>query len=244
MNKKNISAVIVEKRKEEEALERRIGYKFKNPLYLRTALSHSSYVNEMSSKNKAQIIKDYERLEFLGDAVLEMVVSEYLFLLYPDMKEGDMTKKRASLVREEALFSRADDIDIKSAVLLGKGEEKGGGRNRASIISDAIEALIGALFLDGGIDCASKFIHDFILKRDKETASCDYKTVLQELVQSSGSEKINYRLISTKGPEHARVFESSAILNGKEIGRGEGSSKKLSEQEAAKEALSILGKNP
>ena len=156
MNKKSISEAVIKKREEEEALEIRIGYRFNNPLYLRTALSHSSYVNEMSPKNKVPIIRDYERLEFLGDAVLEMVVSEYLFLLYPDMKEGDMTKKRASLVREEALFSRDDDIDIKSAILLGKGEEKGGGRNRASIVSDAVEALIGANYEIGRASCRER----------------------------------------------------------------------------------------
>ncbi len=222
----------------QEELESKIGYFFKDKELLKQALTHSSYANERKSGG----LGDYERLEFLGDAVLELVSSDFLYHNNPDMPEGKLTKKRASMVCEPALAECARDIELQKYILLGKGEEQTGGRDRDSIISDVMEALIGAIYLDGGIEAARKHILHFILEDLKEGVPFkDSKTILQEIIQANGYESFCYRLAGEKGPDHDKTFISEVVLNGEVIGKGEGRSKKAAEQMAAKEAIEKLG---
>lgn len=222
-----------------DTFERIINYKFTNPLLLEEALSHSSYANENKKTRKSN-----ERLEFLGDSVLSLAVSEYLFEHYKHLPEGELTKIRASLVCEQALFTFAQQIDLGEHVLLGKGEERTGGRDRPSIISDAFEAVIAAIFLDGGFEAAKKHVLSFIPKdmdSKKSITFNDYKTILQEIIQRNPEEKVEYVTKGQRGPDHDKAFEVQVVLNSNIIGNGNGRSKKQAEQMAAKEALELMG---
>ena len=219
--------------------EKVIGYQFKNTEYLTIALTHSSYANETREQ-----VQNNERQEFLGDAVLSIVVSAYLFNRY-HLAEGDLTKLRAALVCEKGLFSMAKKIDLGKQLRLGRGEELMGGRERPSVVSDAFEALIAAIYLDGGIECARRFILPFLedfLSNTEEISFKDYKTILQEIVQQNPEERVTYVLVGQTGPDHDKRFEVEVRLNSNVIGRGVGRSKKSAEQLAAKEALELMGK--
>ena len=221
------------------AFEEKIGYTFKNKNLLHEALSHSSYANECKKGRNSN-----ERLEFLGDSVLSIVISEHLFNHFKHLPEGDLTKIRASLVCEKALFEFSKQISLGEFILLGKGEENTGGRTRPSIVSDAFEAVIAAVFLDGGMESAREYVLGFIPKDlDKNSAKKlqDYKTILQEIIQRNPEEKVEYVLRSQSGPDHDRHFVVEACLNTNIIGHGEGHSKKQAEQQAAKEALKLMG---
>lgn len=220
-------------------LESNIGYVFKNKDLLLNALTHTSFANEHRNKK----MKDNERLEFLGDAVLEMVSSEFLFLNMNEMPEGDMTKLRASLVCEPTLAIDARDIELDEFIYLGKGEEATGGRKRDSIVSDAFEALIGAIFLDGGIDVAKDFIIRFALNDiENKRLFHDCKTVLQERINSVKIGTLSYEIINESGPDHNKNYEAVAKIDDKIIGQGIGHTKKAAEQQAAFNALKSLDK--
>lgn len=217
-----------------EELQDKIGYRFQNTELLKQALTHSSFANEQ----KINKLKDYERLEFLGDAVLELVSSEFLFRENPQMPEGQLTKLRASMVCEPALAYCAKDIDLGSYILLGRGEEYTGGRYRSSITSDVMEAIIGAIFLDGGIENAKKHIYRFILSDlENKILFLDSKTILQEEIQKKKDAQLCYELIGESGPDHNKQFTVDAYLNDVLIGSGTGRTKKAAEQQAAYEAL-------
>ena len=214
-------------------LEEKIGYEFKKKELLRQALTHSSFSNEQ----KINKYKNYERLEFLGDAVLELLSSQFFFETYQDMPEGDMTRMRSSMVCELALAWCARDISLGDYLLLGKGEEATGGRTRDSIISDVMEALIGALYLDGGLERANAFVKRYILSDlENKQLFYDSKTLLQEQVQKEGRTLI-YELVSETGPDHDKVFVMEARIDGQVAGRGEGRNKKSAQQQAAYQAL-------
>ncbi len=214
--------------------ETNIGYVFKDKDLLKLALTHSSYANETRGHTQYN-----ERLEFLGDAVLQLVTSEKLYTENPDMPEGKMSKKRASLVCEEALSVYSKQIDMGSFLLLGKGEESTGGRERPSILADAFEAVIGAIFLDGGIESAKPFILRFL--NDTDLHLQDFKTVLQEIIQKNPGERLSYVVVAENGPDHDKSFTVEVKLNSNTIGSGIGRSKKQAEQQAAKEALTLMG---
>ncbi|MBO5335743.1 MAG: ribonuclease III [Lachnospiraceae bacterium] len=215
-------------------LEERIGYQFHNIALLKQAITHSSYTNEQKI-NKA---KHYERLEFLGDAVLELVSSEFLFTEHEKMPEGELTKMRASMVCEPSLAFCAKDLELGQFMLLGKGEENTGGRHRDSIISDAMEAVIGAIYLDGGMEHAKTFIYRFILSdlEDKQLFY-DSKSNLQELIQGKLKKEIHYELLEEKGPEHDKCFVVEVFMDQESLGKGQGRTKKAAEQQAAYQAL-------
>ncbi|SBW06732.1 Ribonuclease 3 [uncultured Eubacteriales bacterium] len=222
-----------------DKLEEKLGYAFQNRALLENALTHSSYANE----NRGKGLQSNERLEFLGDSVLGMVTADYLYRTHPDLPEGDLTRTRAALVCEGSLVEVARELDLGSHLLLGKGEDAGGGRTRPSIVADAVEAVIAAVYLDGGIGSARKIITRFILDAEEEKAgSRDYKTALQELVQRENGQVLEYRLVGATGPDHAKVFQVAVDLNGAPIGAGEGRSKKEAEQAAAKAAFAELTK--
>lgn len=215
-------------------LESAIEYKFKKFDYLVQAMTHSSYANE----HRIDKLYNNERLEFLGDAVLEIITSEYLFATYPKHHEGDLTKMRASIVCEQTLAVAARDIPLGDYIMLGKGEEKTGGRQRDSVVSDAMEALIGALFLDGGLEAAKEFIIKYILKDIKnKQLFYDSKTILQEIVQSDYTGDLTYEVVGEKGPDHDKRFIVEVRVGDKTIGKGQGRTKKAAEQEAAYNAL-------
>ncbi|MGI6403167.1 MAG: ribonuclease III [Oscillospiraceae bacterium] len=218
-------------------LEKKIHYSFQDKENLQLALTHSSYANETRSA------ENNERLEFLGDAVLSIVVSDYLFQRF-HMAEGDLTRLRASLVCEKSLCGFAREIGLGEHLLLGKGEEITGGRDRASVLADAFEALIAAIYLDGGIEQAQSFILPFVersLQGEPDQGFTDYKTQLQEIVQKNPGELLSYRLVEETGPDHDKRFVVEVLLNSNIIGTGEGRSKKAAEQAAAKEALELMG---
>ena len=221
-------------------LEKVTGYHFQNMSLLNQALSHSSYANE----HRAEHLHDNERLEFLGDAVLELVSSEFLYLEYPRMPEGDMTKLRASIVCEPTLALCAREVGLPEYLQLGKGEELTGGRRRNSIVSDALEALIGAIYLDGGFGSARAFIRRFILTDiEHKKLFYDSKTILQEIVQRDfKDEEVAYELIGEEGPDHDKHFTVALRIGEKTEGVGSGSTKKAAEQEAAYRALLSLRK--
>ena len=222
-----------------ERLEEKIGYCYKKKELLQQALTHSSFANEQKI-NKS---RDYERLEFLGDAVLELVSSDFLFHTNPDMSEGKLTRLRASMVCEPALAYCARDLELHEYIRLGKGEEMTGGRHRDSIISDVMEAVIGSLYLDGGFQAAHDFIHRFILTDlEDKILFYDAKTVLQEMIQETPQGSLNYRLIKEDGPDHDKVFVVEAYINGKPVSQGQGRTKKAAEQQAAYEAILMLRK--
>ncbi len=215
-------------------LEEKIAYRFQDSSLLRQALTHSSYANEM----KVNRYGDYERLEFLGDAVLELVSSDFLYRERQETAEGDLTKLRASMVCEPALAYCAREFGLEQYIFLGKGEEATGGRNRDSIVSDVMEALIGAIYLDGGIGAASAFIHRFVLSDlENKQLFYDAKTILQELVQRGNEGELRYELVKEEGPAHDKTFQVEAFVGGKKVGCGSGHSKKAAQQKAAYQAL-------
>ena len=221
------------------ALEERLGYSFRNRALLETALTHSSYANE----NRASGIVCNERLEFLGDSVLGVTVADFLYRHFPDMPEGRMTRLRAELVCEQSLHRVALELHLGDYLRLGKGEEHNGGRKRASILSDAVEAVIAAMYLDAGMETAAGFIHRCLLDdvRAIETPTFTaYKTSLQELVQRHSGQVLSYELVGEEGPDHAKTFRVQVCLNGDPIGRGTGRTKKEAEQAAAANALEAL----
>ena len=217
----------------------KIGYTFKNRHLLEQALTHSSYANEKHMKKHS----DNERLEFLGDAVLEIVSSEFLFINYPQKPEGELTKLRASIVCEPTLALCTKPLDLGKYLRLGRGEDHTGGRKRQSILSDALEAVIGAIYLDGGFTNAKECVLRFIMTDiENKQLFYDSKTILQEVIQSQDSKSVEYTLISEEGPDHLKKFVVAVKIDGKTIGMGEGVSKKSAEQAAAYEALKKLGK--
>jgi ribonuclease-3 len=219
-----------------ETLEAKLGYTFRDRTLLENALTHSSYANENKSSYGSN-----ERLEFLGDSVLGMVTADFLYKTHPEMPEGDLTRKRAALVCEESLAEVADRLDLGVYLRLGRGEDHGGGRERPSIRADAVEAVLAAVYLDGGLDEARKIISRFILNRETEKgANRDYKTALQEFIQRESGQVLAYRLTGQSGPDHAKTFSVEVDLNGKAVGAGSGRSKKEAEQMAAKAAIQKL----
>ncbi len=219
--------------------ENKINYKFKDKNLIKLALIHSSYGNEVYHDK----YHNNERLEFLGDAVLEITVSEYLFERYKKQPEGELTKLRASIVCEPTLAVCARNINLNEYVFLGKGEELTGGRFRDSITSDALEAVLGAIYKDGGIECARDFVHNYILDDiDNKTLFVDSKSILQERIQAGHKESPAYNLISEKGPDHCKEFSVEVCADGKVIGTGVGRTKKSAEQQAAYDAILKMGK--
>ncbi len=218
-----------------ELLEKKSGYHFQNPHLLKQAMTHSSYANE----HKAKGYHDNERLEFLGDAVLEVVSSEFLFRHYPALPEGDLTKLRASIVCEPTLALCARELDLGDFLLLGKGEEHTGGRKRDSIVSDAMEALIGAIYLDGGFASAKEFVHRFIMTDlENKKLFYDSKTILQEQVQKNWHDgEISYVLTGEEGPDHDKTFLVDLYVAGEKKSSGKGRTKKAAEQDAAYRCL-------
>ena len=218
-------------------LENKIGYHFKNKSLLTLALTHSSYINEHGLTYE----ECNERIEFLGDAVLELASSDFLYKAYADDTEGDLSKIRASLVCEKSLADVAREIELGKYILLGKGEDSSGGRLRDSILSDAFESVIGAIYLDSGFTNAKEFVDAFVMKDiEKRKLFYDSKTILQELVQAKSLGEIDYNLIKTEGPDHDKIFTSEVLIGGTSYGVGSGHSKKLSEQRAAYEAINKL----
>ena len=219
-------------------LETAIGYRFKNISLLQNALTHSSYANEHWHNS----LKSNERLEFLGDSILGMVVAEYLYKNFPDRPEGELTRMRADMVCEQSLAAVAQRINAGEHLLLGHGEEQGGGRNRPSILADAVESIIAAAFLDGGMQAAEGFISKFILCNVpvSKLKNEDFKTALQELVQQKKNQILSYALVEESGPDHDKQFRVGVSLNGKVLGIGNGRSKKRAEQDAARVALEKL----
>lgn len=218
-------------------LEEKLGYVFKNKKLLELALTHSSYSNEH------KLGRDNERLEFVGDSVLGFVTAEYLFGKMSDLPEGELTKLRSRLVCEDSLYGFAQLISLGSFIMLGRGELATGGADRPSVLSDAFEAVIAAVFFDGGIEQAKRFVLRFIVPAaDERSRVKDYKSALQEEIQKNRDNALSYSEIGESGPPHSRVFEFAVCLNSQEIGRGEGRTKKEAEQMAARAALRSLGK--
>ena len=219
-------------------LEAAIGYHFHNIALLQNALTHSSYANERWHNS----LLSNERLEFLGDSVLGMLVAEYLFRNFPDRPEGELTRMRADMVCEQTLAAAAERIGLGTHLLLGHGEEQGGGRTRSSILADAMESVIAACFLDGGIEAALQIVRKYIFVEVPVTKlhNADYKTRLQEMVQQKKNQVLSYTLVGQSGPDHDKRFDVEVSLNGKVVGSGSGSSKKRAEQMAAKNAIEKL----
>ena len=228
---------LIKFKKDIKKFEIEIGYEFLNKQNAILALTHSSYANE----NKSEKLKSNERIEFLGDAILNVAISEKIYIFNAELAEGEMTKARATIVCESSLMKSASKIKLGSFLLMGKGEEVTGGRSRPSILSDAFEAVIGAIYIDGGIERAKDFIYNqmstLIADSVKGAIQLDYKTQLQEVVQKKIESKIVYEIIKEKGPDHNKAFVSQVKVNDLIVGIGEGKSKKESEQNAAKAAL-------
>jgi ribonuclease-3 len=223
-------------------LEKKIKYQFRDYKILEEALTHSSHANEKNNSN----LNHNERLEFLGDSVLSIVISDYLFMKYPDFPEGDLTKLRAKIVCEPTLAESANELLLGQYMSFGKGEAQTGGRERPSILADAFEALIASIYLDGGLNEARRFILETMFDKIEDAVHgrifLDYKTALQERVQATSQDSIVYEIINEKGPDHQKVFSSCVIIGGTSIGEGSGRSKKEAEQLAAKMALKVLSK--
>ena len=219
-----------------KALLERFDLVFADETLLETAFTHTSYANE----HRLLKISHNERLEFLGDAVLQLIISEYLYTKYPKRPEGDLSKLRSMIVREESLAGFARDCQFDQFIKLGRGEEKSGGRNRDTILGDLFEAFLGALLLDKGVEAVKSFLYQVMIPKveagDFERVT-DYKTKLQELLQINGDVEIAYQVVSETGPAHAKNFEVAVLINGRKSGQGQGRSKKLAEQEAAKNAF-------
>lgn len=224
---------------DEAAIERNINYVFHNKTLLKQAMSHSSFTNEMKRKN----IESYERLEFLGDAVLELITSDFLFRKKKNLQEGELTKLRASIVCEFTLSEVARKLKFGEYVLLGKGEFMTGGNNRNSILCDLFESVLGAIYLDGGMEEAKKYVNTFLLS-DIENLSLYYdsKTTLQEMIQKDGKDDISYELLEETGPDHDKKFVVQVLISGKPLAKGEGKSKKDAQKMAAYQALLKLKK--
>ena len=224
-----------------QELERKLNYAFRNPALLQEALNHSSYANE----HRAAHLHSNERLEFLGDSVLGFVTAEFLFQRHPEAPEGDLTRIRAALVCEQSLYEVAQRLDLGQYLKMGRGEEGGGGRERTSILADAVEAVFAAVYLDGGMDAARALIHRCLLDAQRESVveerRRDYKTALQELVQRQADQVLTYHMIGEAGPDHDKTFQAEVQLNGSAIGAGSGHSKKEAEQSAARDALEKMG---
>lgn len=223
-----------------ENMQQVLRYSYANSRLLEEALTHSSYANE----HRNHQVKDNERLEFLGDAILDLIISEYLFKKFPDMPEGDLSKMRASVVCEGSLANMAKKMHLGKYILLGKGEELTGGRERASILADAFEAITGSLFLDGGFDEAREFIHSTLVNEVEQTESIealytDYKTLLQECIQKISMSPIHYEVVGEEGPDHDKHFQVEVFHENRSLGYGIGKSKKEAEQDAAKKALNL-----
>ena len=223
-----------------QELERKLNYAFRNPALLQEALNHSSYANE----HRAAHLHSNERLEFLGDSVLGFVTAEFLFQRHPEAPEGDLTRIRAARVCEQSLYEVAQRLGLGQYLKLGRGEEAGGGRERTSILADAVEAVFAAVYLDGGMDAARALIHRCLLDAQRESVveerRRDYKTALQELVQRQADQTLTYRMVDEQGPDHAKTFRAEVLLNGEAIGSGSGHSKKEAEQAAARAAMEAL----
>ena len=219
-------------------LETAIGYRFRNITLLQNALAHSSYANERWHNS----LMSNERLEFLGDSVLGMLVAEYLYRAFPDRPEGELTRMRADMVCERTLAAVANGLGLGAHLLLGKGEEQGGGRSRDSILADAVESVIAACYLDGGMEAAVAFVEKFILVNVPvaKLNNADYKTALQELVQQKKNQVISYALVGESGPDHDKQFDVALSINGSIVSTGTGSSKKRAEQDAARVAIETL----
>ena len=219
-------------------LENAIGYRFHNISLLQNALAHSSYANERWHDS----LKSNERLEFLGDSILGMVVADHLYRNFANRPEGELTRMRADMVCEKALAQVANQIGLGEHLLLGKGEEQGGGRGRDSILADAVESIIAACYLDGGMEAAKAFISRFVLVNVpvSRLTNADYKTALQELVQQKRNQVLTYTMVGESGPDHDKRFEVELTLNGQVVGHGIGSSKKRAEQDAARNAMEAL----
>lgn len=222
-------------------LEENLNYSFKNKELLKNALSHSSYANEKHSP-----LGSNERLEFLGDAALDLIVSRHIYKKFPELPEGELSKLRASVVCEGSLAKKAREISLGNFLLLGKGEEITGGRSRDSVLADAFEAVIGAIYLDGGMECAEKYVERLMtdvvenLKSDYRLMDC--KTRLQEIIQKISKEPISYAIVNEEGPDHNKVFEAQVCHEGRVLGVGKGRSKKEAEQSAASDAISKMNK--
>ncbi len=218
-------------------LEEVISYRFKDPGKLLLALTHSSYANEKRSEN----LNSNERLEFLGDSVLNIITSDYIYKNHPELPEGEMTKTRAAIVCEASLMICANKIELGQYLFLGRGEENTGGRTRTSILSDAFEALIGAIYLDGGISAADVFIKesmkDIYQNINNRQVFRDYKTQFQEIIQKQSDDRISYRILDERGPDHDKIFTAQLLVGDKAYGSGDGRTKKEAEQNAAKDAL-------
>ena len=222
------------------SLEEKLEYSFCRRELLEESLNHSSYANE----HRAEGTESNERLEFLGDSVLGFVTAEYLFARHPDLPEGDLTRIRAALVCEESLHEAAVRLSLGEYLRLGKGEEQGGGRSRASILADATEAVFAAVYLDGGLAAASRLIHRVLLDCQREEVveekRRDYKTALQELIQRKPEQELHYRMVREYGPDHSKTFVAEVLVGGAAVSEGEGRSKKEAEQAAARSALEKL----
>lgn len=223
-----------------ESLQQEIGYRFNEPALLHEALTHKSFSNE----NPEEPAACNERLEFLGDAVLDLVISQRCFLDYPDLPEGELTRVRAELVREKSLADAARKLDLGSCLRMGRGERRSGGENKDSLLANAIEALIGAVFLDAGYrasqDLVDRFFHEGIRQAVNNEFSVDHKTTLQEFCQRIYHEPPVYQMVAVTGPDHQRHYTVAVLLKGKRIATGAGRSKKLAEQDAARGALEVL----
>lgn len=222
-----------------KGLEEKIGYTFRDPKLLENALTHSSYANEHRDIG----LSSNERLEFLGDSILGLVVADHLYRKRLDLAEGELTKIRSALVCENSLVEVAEKLQVGEYLMLGKGELSGGGRQRPSIQADAVEAILAAIYLDGGIGQVRKVIHRFILENEAEKSATiqDYKTTLQEIIQKDNGRELRYVLMKETGPDHNKVFTIHVYLDDESIGQGEGRSKKEAEQEAAKAGIASLG---
>lgn len=224
-----------------QSLEARLNYKFNNIELLKNALIHSSYANEVRGNTHSN-----ERLEFLGDSVLSIIVADHIYHKYPNMPEGELTRLRASLVCEKTLCALSRELCIGEYLKLGKGEDKNGGRERDSILADAFEAVLAAIYLDGGMSAAKKHIFNTVLRdldHHSDDSFKDYKTTLQEIIQRNPEESVSYILIDEKGPDHDKQFTVAVHLNSNVIGTGIGKSKKQAEQMAAKQALKLMGES-
>ena len=223
-----------------EQLEQKLGYEFRDRRLLEQALNHSSYANE----HRSQGIESNERLEFLGDSVLGFVSADHLYKTFAGLPEGDLTRMRAALVCEQSLYEVACQWEIGQYLKLGKGEEAGGGRQRQSILADGVEAILAAVYLDGGMEAAARIIHRFILEgaaQRRVEERKDYKTALQELVQREEGRVLTYRQIGESGPDHNKTFSFEVLINDCRAGCGSGHSKKEAEQAAARSALEAMG---
>lgn len=230
-----------------EQLQEKINYSFSDIRYLQDAMTHSSFAHEMNSRNISEPVAYNERLEFLGDSVLSIVVSEYLFTHFSDYPEGELTKMRADVVCERALSKYADVIGLGQYLRLGHGEEKNGGRTRRSILADAFEAMLAAMYLDSGMNKSviADFLMPFVLAEIDDAKAGghagDYKTALQQLIQQNGADILEYLTVGESGPDHSKIFDVEAKLNSNIIGRGQGRTKREAEQQAARQALALFG---